>query len=96
MHAIHYYYWNQLMEIIDFIENEADFHPRWTVNYSVTLKSGYCKIDFGENTLGAEGTFWISKNAKREAVATCLEQFLVWYSQYKKLEQNVLRAIRPV
>jgi len=84
------------MEIIDFVENEADFHPRWTVNYSVTLKSGYCKIDFGENTLGAEGTFWISKNAKREAVATCLEQFLVWYSQFKKLEQNVLRAIQPV
>ena len=96
MNAIHHYDWNQLMEIIDFIENEADFHPRWTVNYIVTLKSGYCTIDIGENTLGVEGTFGVSKKSKKEAVATCLEQFLVWYSQYKMLEQNILRAIQPM
>lgn len=93
MNAIYHYNWNQIMEIIDFIENEADFHPRWTVNYIVTIRSGYCTIDIGPNTLGVEGTFWVSKKDKKEAVATCLEQFLIWYSQYQKLKKSIAISI---
>lgn len=86
MIALYHYDWNQLMELIHFIENEADFHPRWTVNYSVTIKSSYCKIEIGENTLGVDGTFWVSKKTKKEAVITCIDQFLTWYAQYVPLE----------
>ncbi len=93
MTKIHSYDWNQLMEIVSFVEKEADFHPRWTVSYFVTIKSGYCKIDFGENTLGVDGTFWVTKESKIEAVATCLEYFLRWYSQFVKLPASIEFAI---
>lgn len=93
MKKIYTYNWNELMEVISFVENEANFHPRWTVNYDVTIKATYCKIDFGENTLGNEGTFWVSKSNKKEAVASCLEEFLGWYSKFQELNENMKKAI---
>ena len=93
MNKIHFYDWNKLMEIVKFIEHEADFHPKWTVNYRVKIQSEYCTIDIGENTLGVDGTFWVAKDSKIEAVAICLESFLIWYSQFGKLTPSMRSAI---
>ena len=61
MTHIHSYDWNKLMEVVKFIEHEADFHPRWIVNYHVEIQSQYCTVNIGENTLGVDGTFWVTK-----------------------------------
>lgn len=84
------YSWENIHQIIDWIENYCKEHPKITVDYKVKISGNYASIDIGIehdycNREKIEGNFCYSSFTKKQAICEVLYYFIHWYKKHDKI-----------
>jgi len=70
-----------LMTVVDKIESMPPL-PIWPHSkFRVLIKNNVCQIDVGENTIGVDGTFFVSGTNKLIATYHAVKIFINWYNK---------------